>query len=66
MNWKLEYKWTTNNKVHRVLHKKYLERNGKISCGICPYHRYENQRTYYRKSWKYYRKKQWDRSDIGD
>lgn len=64
MNRRQEYRWTTNRKVYNILRKRWLSHVGEISCDICRYNRGENQPEWQRKSWKRYRKKQWDRSDI--
>lgn len=43
-----EYRRTTNRSAFNKLHKRMLERKGKIHCSFCGYHRGENDgRKYY-------------------
>lgn len=42
-----EYKITTNRSVYNKLRKEYLEKEGKIHCSFCKYHKGENKNSYY-------------------
>jgi len=50
---------TTNSRIYNLALKRYRELQCIISCSRCKYNRNENQRTYYRKNWKHYRKTQY-------
>ena len=47
---------TDDKRIYNRARKAYLERIGKISCVLCPYHDKENQDHKLQKSWKKNRK----------
>ena len=38
-----EYRTTTNSSVYNKLHKQVLQKEGKICCSYCKYHKHENK-----------------------
>jgi hypothetical protein len=55
-----EYKVTTNLSVFNKLHKHILEKDGKIKCSHCPYHKSENKtNNFYGAHVGLYNKKKW-------
>lgn len=51
---------TDNSRIYKIALKMYREKQWKINCSFCPYHRYDNLRwNMYRRNWKQYRKNQY-------